>query len=141
VALAVLSLAGLTAWYTARWRDTVTLMRHAQAVDPDSNVANFFIGAARLREAAAAQDARRPAEEKELAAEAERLFTRALVRYPADAGAWTELGNARYVQGDSTGAIEAWSRAVALQPDPRGNAALNLEDLRRMRPELFRVTR
>jgi len=140
VALAalILALAGVTAWYGTLWKDTPTLMEHAVAIDPESNTANFFVGSARLAAARSAHGQNRLAEARELATAAQTHFVRALIRFPFDVIALTELGNARAFRGDLRGAAEAWQRAFALRPDPTSNAALNLEDLNRLHPELFR---
>jgi len=77
------------------------------------------------------------------AARAEALARRALQANPAQAGAWVIFGNLAMERGDGPGALAAFDRAIALDPD-RGEAhygrALVLEAMERG-PESCRALR
>lgn len=73
--------------------------------------------AARFIEAAAGLEAagQRPA--------AAKAYDAAIARWPAEPLAWLGRGNVAYADGDRTGAADAWSRAILL--DPKSAAARN----------------
>jgi tetratricopeptide (TPR) repeat protein len=84
------------------WRNGETLFRHAIAVNPNSwmswsNLANILADRA--------------------PAEAIYDCQQALRINPGDANSWNTLGSILMSQGDSPGAVEAFSRACALAPD------------------------
>jgi tetratricopeptide (TPR) repeat protein len=140
--LVVLGLAALTSRQVGVWRDSVTLWRHAAAVEPESDIPMFFLGwalarAGRLDEARAhflaSLDRVRPGDMRlraqvllhlgvveeqrgDLGAAAGRLAG-ALGVDPGHPVAWIRLGGVLHRQGDAARARAALERAAGLGPE------------------------
>jgi tetratricopeptide (TPR) repeat protein len=124
-AVVALMLAALTALgvgthvQARRWRDSLSLFRHALAVTENNHVAHINIGVSLNNDGAHARAARH--------------LERALRIAPASATAAGVLGDARLALGRSEEALQLYRRALVREPDsPRwhrglGRALLDLE--------------
>lgn len=96
------------AWHRGR-RFAMTVLRPGE-VPAHADAARFIEAAAGLEAAG-----QRPA--------AAKAYDAAIARWPAEPLAWLGRGNVAYADGDRTGAADAWSRAILL--DPKSAAARN----------------
>ena len=107
-ALLLLGLVALTTRQVAVWQDSVTLWRHAAAVDPDSDIPIFYLGWALL--------------EKRRLGEAREHWSRSLERVPRDLPALrarlvTEIGVVDQRAGDHAEAARRFREALGLDPE------------------------
>jgi Flp pilus assembly protein TadD len=144
----------LTSRQIGYWHDSVTLFRHALAVEPDNYVAHANLGSAlaRIGDGSGAEaeyrealrlDPRSPVASYDLGLllaergdhdDAIALYRQAVAFDPAYAKAWNNLGWTLAAKGDLTAAVDAYERALALDPAltaAHNNLAVALEGLGR----------